>query len=387
MSIIYTYLGPVRSAIMIFPLLALVLTVPYILYEYRRYGAIPLLRTFLVYVFILYIINAYFQVILPLPTRDEVASSAAPAMQLEPGNFLRMIRRTADLHISDKSELIAFLKNPYVYQALLNAVLLFPLGIYLHYYYRRGFIVSALLILAASLFFEYTQYSGLYGYYAHAYRTFDVDDIILNTAGGIAGWILSPLLCFALPARDAIDNAAYEKGERVPFFRRFLAFMVDFSLVCIVSWTISLIIPDNGFGLILEVFISIALLTAYLTYMPLKTGGYTVGKWLFRLQLTAEFRGRRIEPDLAQYLVRALFISVLLAHIPVYCLLCEQMKQITYNAVFGFWSGFENLLYVVMFALVVDVLARLMLNKKVFLYEKLTGVHNESRIVRKEKKA
>ena len=383
MSIVYTYLGPIRSAVMVFPLLALVLTVPYILFEYRRYGAIPLLRTILVYFFILYLINAYFQVILPLPSRSEVASSAAPAMQLDPGNFLRMIRRTADLDISGRRELLAFLKNPFVYQAILNAVLLFPLGVYLHYYFRHGFFLSALIILAVSLFFEFTQYSGLYGYYAHAYRTFDVDDLILNTAGGIAGWILSPLICFVLPARDAIDSAAYDRGERIPFFRRFLAFMVDFSLIYIVSWVFSRIIPDNAFGLIFELIVSIALLTAYLTFMPLMTDGYTVGKWLFRLQLVSERRGRRVEPSLSQYLIRALFISVLLAHIPVYYVLCEQMKQITYNTAFNFWNGFQNLLYVVLFALVVDILARMMLDKKEFLHEKISGLHNESRIVRK----
>ena len=383
MSIIYTYLGPVQSAVMVFPLLALALTVPYILFEYRRYGAIPLLRTVLVYFFILYLINAYFQVILPLPSREEVASSAVPAMQMEPGNFLRMIRRTADLDISGRRELLAFLKNPFVYQAILNAVLLFPLGVYLHYYYRRGFILSALIVFAVSLFFEFTQYSGLYGYYAHAYRTFDVDDIILNTAGGIAGWILSPVICFVLPARNAIDEAAYERGERIPFFRRFLAFAVDFSLIYIVSWGISMILPDNAFGLVAGLIISIALLTAYLTFMPLRTDGYTVGKWLFRLQLVSERRGRRVEPALSQYLIRALFISVLIAHIPVYYMLCEHMKQLTYNTAFNFWSGFENLLYIVIFALVVDVLARMMLDKKIFFYEIISGIHNESRVVRK----
>lgn len=386
MSIVYTYLGPVQSAVMVFPLLALALTFPYILFEYRRYGAIPLLRTFLVYCFILYLINAYFQVILPLPTRAEVASSAAPAMQLEPGNFLRMIRRTADLDISGRRELIAFLKNPFVYQAILNAVLLFPLGVYLHYYYRRGLILSALIVFAVSLFFEFTQYSGLYGYYAHAYRTFDVDDLILNTAGGIAGWILSPVICFVLPKREAIDEAAYARGERVPFFRRFLAFLIDFSLVYVVSWVIALLIPDGAAGQVIELLISIALLTAYLTYMPYMTGGYTVGKWLFRLRLVPEGRGRWADASLLRYLIRALFISVLLAHIPFYYLLCEQMKQITYNTVFGFWSGFESLLYVVSFALIVDVLARMMMDKKVFLYEKISGLHNESRIERKQKK-
>ena len=380
MSIIYTYLGPARSAVMVFPLLALALTVPYILFEYRRYGAIPLLRSILVYLFILYVISAYFQVILPLPTKAEVAGTAAPDLQLEPGNFLKMIRRTADLSISTRRDLIDLLKNPFVYESVLNLVLLFPLGVYLHYYFRRGILSSAVILLAVSLFFEYTQLSGLYGYYAHAYRTFDVDDLILNTAGGLAGWILSPLICFVLPAREKIDDAAYERGERIPFFRRFLAFMVDFSLVYLVQWVIARIIPDNPAGLVIEMIISIALLILYLTGMPAATGGYTIGKWLFRLQMVGEDRDGEYTPATKDYLLRAAFISILLAHLPGYYFLCEEMKEVTVNTAFRFWSGFESFLTAVMFVLLVDILARMMLGKKILLHEKISGIHNVSRI-------
>ena len=90
MSIISSYLGPIHSAVLVFPLLALILAFPYIMYEYRHYGAIPLIRTIIVYTLILYLICAFFEVILPLPSRSEVASSSAPAMQMQPGNFLQI---------------------------------------------------------------------------------------------------------------------------------------------------------------------------------------------------------------------------------------------------------------------------------------------------------
>lgn len=380
MSIISTYLGPVQSAVLTFPLLALILTFPYLLLEYRRYGAIPILRTILVYAFILYLINAYFQVILPLPSRSEVASSAAPAMQMDPGHFLRMIRRTADLNIHSLSSLKTFLKNSYVYQAVLNAVLLFPLGIYLHYYFRVNFFLSAVLIFLCSLFFEVTQLTGLYGFYAHAYRTFDVDDLILNTAGGIAGWILSPLICFFLPSRESIDDAAYRRGDSIPLFRRFLAFSVDFSVISAIQWVISLIIPETAVGFVMEILISIVFSIIYFTVFPVITDGYTLGKLIFRLRLTNRRGRKNLSPLPQQYLLRASWISVLVAHLPHYWVLCQQMKQITYNASFTFWSRFQTLVEIGAAILILEVIVRIILGDKVFLYERLSCVQNENMI-------
>ena len=66
---------------------------------------------------------------------------------------------------------------------LLKIILQF-LGVNPYYNYV---VQGRVIVLAVSLFFEFTQYSGLYGYYAHAYRTFDVDDLILNTFGAAIG--------------------------------------------------------------------------------------------------------------------------------------------------------------------------------------------------------
>ena len=54
------YIEPVKSALVLFPFVALVLTLPYMLFQYRRYGAVLLLRTAIVYSFVLYLMCAYF---------------------------------------------------------------------------------------------------------------------------------------------------------------------------------------------------------------------------------------------------------------------------------------------------------------------------------------
>ena len=377
MSIITQYLGAVESAVMVFPLVALVLTIPYVLYEYRHYGAIPILRTILVYSFILYMINAYFQVILPLPSRSEVAASAAKQMQLEPGHFLRQIRYNTDWHIHTLAQLKAFLKNGLVTQALLNLVLLFPLGIYLHYYFRCGFFLSLLLTFGCSLFFELTQLSALYGIYVHPYRSFDVDDLILNTVGGMAGWLLTPLFVFFLPSRDKIDGTAYERGKHIPFFRRFLSFAVDFSLISLVQLGLAYVIPRSSTGYILEVLISVVCTTVYFALIPQMADGCTIGKWLFRLRLRSTRGGA---PSPGQYLIRSLYMSVLLAHLPHYYTLCQFMKQQTLGAAFNFWKNFQNLTRIGIALFVIEILARMFLGDREFFYEKLSRTRNESTI-------
>ena len=67
-----SYLVPIKAALIIFPFLALLITLPYIIYEYHHYGSVNKLRTLIIYSFILYLMTIYFLVILPLPTKEEV---------------------------------------------------------------------------------------------------------------------------------------------------------------------------------------------------------------------------------------------------------------------------------------------------------------------------
>ena len=85
------YIEPVKSALVLFPFVALVLTLPYMLFQYRRYGAVLLLRTAIVYSFVLYLMCAYFLVILPLPDVETVGGLTSARVQLIP------FREVADL--------------------------------------------------------------------------------------------------------------------------------------------------------------------------------------------------------------------------------------------------------------------------------------------------
>ncbi len=377
MSIINTYIGPVRAAVLVFPLLALLLSFPYIIYEYRHYGSIPFLRTVIVYTFILYLINLYFQVILPLPARSSVTASTVQALQLQPLHFLRQIWASVSVSLHSPRTWISALRNEAVYQAVLNVLLFFPLGVYLHYYFRRGLFSTILLCFAGSLFCELTQLSGLYGIYPYPYRTFDVDDLILNTCGGFAGWCLSPLICLILPSRDRIDGTAYERGNAIPLLRRFLAFAVDFALISLVQSLFSLFLPDSAAGEGIGLVLSLVLTLVYFIGMTTVTDGYTVGKWLFRLRLSDEDGG---SPTTGQYLIRYLFLTLLVIHLPSYYIIGGEMMQATEGALFYFWKNLRTLSEILGAVFVIEFLVRLFTGSRVFFYERLSQTRNENMV-------
>ena len=77
---------------------------------------------------------------------------------------------------------------------ILNFVMFLPLGFLLPTLKRRGFIKVAALSFLASLAIESIQLLYCWGAVSNR-RTFDVTDLIMNTAGGFAGYILFRLVC------------------------------------------------------------------------------------------------------------------------------------------------------------------------------------------------
>ena len=177
------YKIPIEFAIIVFPFVAFILTIPFLIYQYRKYGAIPILKSIIFYSFILYLITAYFMVILPLPSMKYVSQLKTEYTQLQPFRFVFDISQTIPKTISNISELIAILNISTIYTVLFNFLLTLPFGIYLRYYFNKKWYQTIILSFLLSLFFELTQLSGLYGIYPRPYRLFDVDDLILNVLG------------------------------------------------------------------------------------------------------------------------------------------------------------------------------------------------------------
>ena len=132
-----TYAFPIKIGLIVFPIIALLITIPFMIKQYHKYGAIPFMRTFIVYSFILYLLVAWFMVILPLPKIEVVEKMTGPWTQLIPFKGLKDIMDNTNFNILNFSTYITTLKNPIVYTVIFNFFLTLPFGVYLRYYFNR----------------------------------------------------------------------------------------------------------------------------------------------------------------------------------------------------------------------------------------------------------
>ena len=228
------FIYDIQLGFLAFPLFALLLAVPYALYQYRRFGAISIWKTFVVFTFILYCLCAVSLIVFPLPADHSAVVESARTPQLHPFHVIEQIRETTDFSLGDRSTWGPALRSSVVYEAIFNVMLTVPLGAYLCYLFRCRWWMALLIGMATTLLFETSQLTGLFGLYAHPYRLFDVDDLILNTTGTMLGfWLMIPF-AWALPSMDEVNEQARERGSsRVSLTRRALAAVVDLTVLAV----------------------------------------------------------------------------------------------------------------------------------------------------------
>ena len=284
------YLKPIISACYVFPVLAVLFTLPYIIYEYHKYGSILVIRTGIVYTFIFYMLTSYFMTILPLPPIDSVTPDSA-CMLLVPFDAVRRVAATADVIISEPSTYINIFKCGDFWQIEFNILLLLPFGVYLRYYFKRKWWQVLIMSFAYSLFFELTQLSGLYGIYPYPYRFFEVDDLICNTLGGMLGFVMTPVLVFMLPKRERMDEIAYKRGQVVSEFRRAVAWIIDI-VVIMIPVAIFFAIDRARFTNVIYDVRYVVCMALYITIVfsliTRITSGRTLGKALVNVKLVRD---------------------------------------------------------------------------------------------------
>ncbi|MCY0940483.1 VanZ family protein [Streptomyces antarcticus] len=231
-----TYLLPVEAALTLFPLIAALILGPAAIHGYRRRGRAGGWPVLVFYSFVFYLLAAVLQTVMPLPADTDAHCATiryAESPQLQPFAFHARIASAAggDWSVSTLAGLGS------TWTTLLNAMLLLPLGVYLRYYFRQRLLPATVVALATSLFFETTQYTGLWFVYACPYRQFNVDDLSLNTAGAVAGWLIAGPLARLLPANNP-DRERTRYGHRVTLTRRALAFLTDLA-GWLVIWTLT----------------------------------------------------------------------------------------------------------------------------------------------------
>lgn len=292
-----SYTFPIKMALLIFPFLAFAITVPFLIYYYRRYGTLGKKRSLILYSFVFYLLCAYFLVILPLPPRSAVAQLTGPRYELRLFHSLQEFLTQTVFRPSQPATYLPALKQSVFLEPVFNLLLLFPFGIYCRYYFKLTYKQTIGASFLLSLFFELTQLSGLYFIYPRPYRLFDVNDLLHNTLGGLLGFIFEPLFVFFLPSRDDLDQEAWVKGRHVSVLRRSIASVIDWSVIGVASTFVTLLLATfhldlavnevTSFGWFL---LEVALYFVGVTYV---TGGTTVGKKIVRIKVTAQ-NGQRV---------------------------------------------------------------------------------------------
>lgn len=307
------YIEALEQAAILFPILAVLFTIPYIAWNYHKYGSVLSLRILIVYSFILYMLCAYCLVILPLPTGDAAANLSGHQAQLVPFTFLGDIARESDAVLSQpRTWLTVFNSNAFL-TTLFNLFLTMPFGMYLRYYFRCGWKRTLVYSLLLSLFFELTQLSGLYFIYSGSYRLFDVDDLIVNTCGSMIGFVLARIAMRFLPSREELDRESFVRGRRVSLLRRIVAFIYD-EIAYAVLFIVVFLIWTANFGT-MSVWVYALIWLAYFALCPIALRGQTIGHRLTKLRIVS-FSGVG-RAHWYQYALRYTLLFVLLVAAPV----------------------------------------------------------------------
>lgn len=199
----------------------LVMLVPLLVVQSRRYGRLDAGRLVAAGALAVYLTVLVFYTLFPLPAPDWCSVNTPPTPQLTPlASFNEVVEATRGLSWSST------LTSPAVLQLVLNVALFVPFGVLIRSVLETRRVTTVLAGLATSVLIELVQGTGILGIVGCAYRVADVDDVLTNTTGTIIGVLLAPLLQRLLPGR-----AELEARRRVPRpvtrLRRLAAAAVD----------------------------------------------------------------------------------------------------------------------------------------------------------------
>lgn len=315
----------VYLALLICPFIAIVITVPFVVVQYRKTKVINVIRCANFYLLIFFTLCAYFVTMLPFPTFEEIKKIRGPYIQLIPFYCIYDFFKNSGLVISDWKTVIPAFSGGIMIGIVFNILMLVPSGFFLRRLYNLKMREILLIGFMISLIFEFTQLSGLFGIYPHPYRVFDVDDLIQNTFGMVVGAQLS----FVWRLFKAPSHITIRQGGEVSLRRRFIADIIDelilniilliviyFSKKNIVFFAIH---PLKSFPLYFELIMLLNLGLGLIVYLG---KGQSLGMKLMGLRLR-DMNGNR--PELWQCTLRSGIYAIFL-NLPILIGFCIKLS-------------------------------------------------------------
>ena len=354
------YFDIFKTAFLIFPVVSCFITIPFILIEYHKYGSINKLRFLIIYSFILYLITIYFLVILPLPSIEEVTNLNTPNKQLIPFKFVIDFIRENPFNIMKPNTYIKGLCHSSFYTVVFNVFMTIPFGMYLRYYFKMNLKKTIKYSFLLSLFFELTQLTGLYYIYPRSYRLFDVDDLMMNTLGGVLGYYITNIFSKLLPTRDEIDKKTFESAQEVSGFRRITLFCLDMIIFMFIYFLVYIIIGNNKYIKYLLFFI-------YFVIIPYFWNGFTFGSHF--LNVSFYFSERRFFGLIIKSIIP--FIYYIFIPFNIICFLIWVIFSFNFNIKLKILSLFGIVILLILYYLINVIY--LIRNKRMF-YDKFSKV-------------
>ena len=282
------YTQPVNVAIIAFILLAFVIWIPWLIYTYRKYGFLRLSTTLISFSFIFYFFSALFLVILPLPSIRDTCSMQEPGTQhysLVPFRFISDIFENSGIVWTHPGTYIHLFEQTAFYQALFNFLLLMPFGVYLRHFLKqkKQWTLALGITFVLTLFYEMTQVTGIFGYYNCAYRIFDVDDLLLNTLGGIVGFFIAPAVLALFPSKEKINEKAdlLLKLDEVGSMSVLIAIAMDLFYTDIAT---QIFLHYTSVNEVNEFLVRSVSLFIFFFVIPILWNGRTIGTFIMRFR-------------------------------------------------------------------------------------------------------
>ena len=297
LSHLSNYSIPIFTAVALFPVIVGLVTIPFLIWNYRKYKGLSIMRATVIFSFIFYMMCAFFLTLLPLPTIEEVLQREPVAFNHHLFNNIISAMKNAGFSLDKSSwfeeeNWLSLLKSAMLFQIIANIVMQMPLGFYLRYYFRVSAKKALGIGFLVSLFFEMTQLSGVWGIYPYAFRCPDIDDLMNNTLGCMIGFWLAPILMRFLPSVEKMDEAARNRGRKMEMFRAFSAFSVDW-IVCVfvnlfINYAFSHWLKDFKYSdTLLVEFVKICLYAFYFLILPKIWKKQTIGNALVNVKIVS----------------------------------------------------------------------------------------------------
>lgn len=225
-----TYLGYFSKsfimAIMLWPVISLILTLPILALLYHRQHRLRFLSAAASYLAVLYFVGIMAFTLYPMPD-DPKAFCAAHVGHYAPQ--LNLFKFIGDIQHGGTNGIL---------QLAFNVVFFVPLGFILLRWARWPWWVVILAGFCTSLFIESSQLTGFWGLYPCAYRQFDVDDLLTNTLGAVVGLLIALLYGLLVPERALPVKS--DINTKPSIVHRSVTFILDMLFVAIVYFPLTM---------------------------------------------------------------------------------------------------------------------------------------------------